>query len=65
MKLMQTWQNAQQLATLKVTHAHDARRLVHVIAAHLTVEAIARQLLNLHLGQPPRFGFTQTLCQVQ
>ena len=65
MKLVQARQNAQKLATLKVAHAHHARRLVHVVASHLTVETIAGQLLDLHLGQSPRFGFTQTLRQVQ
>ena len=64
-ELVTARQHAQQLSTLEVAHADDARRLLATRTLDVTVEAIRRQLLDLELHQTLGLGVAQSLGQVQ
>lgn len=63
MELMATGQDSQQLAGLKITHAHHAQCLLRLMV--VWIEPIGRKLFNVSLRQSSEFGLTETFGQVQ
>lgn len=64
-ELVAAAENAQQLASLEVAHAHHARRLLHARALDVTVEAVRGKTLDLALQQTLRLRLAQSFGKVE
>lgn len=63
MELVAAGQDSQQLAGLKITHAHYTQCLLRLMV--IRIEAVRRKLFDVSLCQSSEFGFSQTLSKVQ
>lgn len=65
MELVRAGQHAEELSVLEVTHTHDTGGLVDGGAVDVSVVAIVRELLDVHLGETAWLGFPESLGQVE
>lgn len=63
MELMAAGQDSQQLAGLKITHAHHTQCLFRLMV--IWVKSIGRKLFDVALGESSEFCFPETLGKVE
>jgi hypothetical protein len=64
-KLVTARQRTEELSTLEVAHADDARRLIEKRATYLLVEAVTRQQIDVAFRQSSWFRFTKPIRKIE